>query len=262
MLTSLFPRLFLATLCLSLSVVSVASSVDSAAWQRAAGAYTIKLDNGDITVLKGGKVVFSARGQAAKYVPPSFVLTRGRQDEMGCLIEVAYTPLSLVGDVLSYQRTYRSVPGECPELLRDTGTVALKSVNLHTLAPEKIVNLFPEAAVLGALRRDAFIRRLASADVKTTTLAGLGQLLARQEDCSARFTPDAGFGFHHLKGNLVAVRLGLAYSCPSLADDPKVTQLGLLLRAPAALKKALAQGVLMNDMPNSSVIFDFVPAKP
>ena len=128
--------------------------------------------------------------------------------------------------------------------------------------PGKAVNLtdyFQESDILNALLADSVISEaLKEAGVSTPpkTLAALPKVFAKngyliKGELSLRSDFLTRFAFHHLEGDMVAVRLNLT----SIAFGYRSQQIGLLLPVPAALKQPLAsaasgeEGFLMDSVP-------------
>lgn len=124
----------------------------------------------------------------------------------------------------------------------------------------KLTDYFNESDILNALLADRVIKRaLAYAGVSSPpkTLAALPEIFAKndyvlnQTELSLR--PDflTRFAFHHIEGDMVAVRLNL----PSIAFAYRSQQIGLLLPIPSQLRQPLAlaaigrDGFLMGEAP-------------
>ena len=124
----------------------------------------------------------------------------------------------------------------------------------------KITDYFAESDLLNALLADRVIKRaLAEAGVSSSpqTLSALPEIFARNDyvlnETELSLRPDflTRFAFHHLEGEMIALRLHL----PSIAFAYRSRQLGLLLSIPAELRQPVAlaatrrEGFLMREPP-------------
>ena len=184
--------------------------------------------------------------------------------------------LSIVGSLVSFQDTeYSDCGGAHPTTetrftavdLKREGSVVYQygeSVDVDVDRPGKAVKLtdyFQESEILKALLADPVISEaLKEAGVATPpkTLAALPEVFAKNGyliNGELSLRPDflTRFAFHHLEGDMVAVRLNL----PSIAFGYRSQQLGLLLPVPAVLKHSLAsaasgeEGFLIGPAPQS-----------
>lgn len=184
--------------------------------------------------------------------------------------------LSIAGSLVSFQDTeYSDCGGAHPTTetrftavdLKREGSVPYQygeTIDVDMNQPGKVVKLtdyFQESDILNALLADPVIgEALKEAGVSTPpkTLAALPEVFAKngyliKGELSLR--PDflTRFAFHHLEGDMVAVRLNL----PSIAFGYRSKQIGLLLPVPAVLKQPLAsaasgeEGFLMGSAPQS-----------
>lgn len=185
--------------------------------------------------------------------------------------------LSIVGSLVSFQDTeYSDCGGAHPTTetrftavdLKREGPVAYQygeSIDVDVDRPGKAVKLtdyFQESDILNALLADSVISEaLKEAGVSTPpkTLAALPEVFAKngyvlRGELSLRPDYLTRFAFHHLEGDMVAVRINL----PSIAFGYRSKQIGLLLPVPPVLKQPLAsaasgeEGFLMGSAPQST----------
>ena len=113
----------------------------------------------------------------------------------------------------------------------------------------KLTDLFEEEEVFKALLNDSVIKK-ALGDNNPKDL----NELFKQVDGKCDFYLDEdslnSFAFHHIKGEMVAIRLGLKHGCE--ASRGNFTQLGFYLKIPESLKRSLDRAnknnVLMDKM--------------
>jgi hypothetical protein len=141
----------------------------------------------------------------------------------------------------------------------------------------KLIDYFPESDVLNALLADRVIKRaLANARISSPprTLASLSEIFAKNDyvlnETEVSLRPDflTRFAFHHIEGDMVAVRLNL----PSIAFAYRSQQIGLLLPIPSELRQPLAltaigqEGFFMKEAPpsirNKVTRFSFATSAP
>lgn len=164
--------------------------------------------------------------------------------------------LSLVSGLLSYVAT-RST--SCEMEAHPGADTKFVTLDLAKDAqPVALDALFPEAAIVSALRADKLIRRaLGNASQHMTSLAQLHEALESgptvlESDLCYGVPTDvlSSFAFHHVESGRVAVRIGLPGT--GVCRD-NLTQLGVMLPVPATLRDALshaqtrAEGLLMPD---------------
>jgi len=117
----------------------------------------------------------------------------------------------------------------------------------------KVVGLddvFPASDIYLALLNDSVIKKY----LPTPTPRSLPELLDKLQDshvCEMDMGDlRNGWGFHHVRGNQVAVRIGLSHVCR--ANRGTFTQIGIYLPIPetmrSLLKEADARGTLMEDL--------------
>lgn len=160
------------------------------------------------------------------------------EDKARADYQVTGALLSVVGDVVSY---YTSEYGDCggahPFAYTGFGTLDLK-----TLKPAPLNSLFDDAQINAALDADAFVKKVRAKEQEVA------------EDCELMVNPPetkhTSFAFHHIKGDKVAVRMGLSHSYEVCRGT--FAQVGLYLTPTAALmkqlKEAQAAGLLMNTL--------------
>ena len=153
--------------------------------------------------------------------------------------------LSVVGPYVSYQRDYYYDGGAHPSY--GSGFVAY---NLKTDTSVRLQDIFDEKDVLNALQKDEFIQSNLTEERYFSSLQSLFEHL--DGECNHYFSMEnlEHFAFHHIKGNEVAVRIGISYGCEVMRGN--FSQIEIYLPIPASLKKIFNQakekGTLMADL--------------
>ena len=170
----------------------------------------------------GGKII--AINKATKQQITVFEDQKDKDDPGS----VTYDIVSLVGPVLSVFRSYYSDSGMHPSY----GGV-FKVANLDNNGKEiSITELFDEAAVFKALSKDKIVKKSLGNNRPAQSIEQLIQVADGGCDVSFFDFPHS-FAFHHVKGNEVAVRIGLPHGCEAMRG--KFTQLGIYLPIPVAI---------------------------
>lgn len=146
--------------------------------------------------------------------------------------------LSVVGDVVSYTITEGGFCGGAHPF----NSTSFNTIDLKTGKPVELSALFEAKSIEDALNADKFVKELR---------AKRDQDL---DDCKYMvMEPDAktrAFAFHHVKGEEVAVRLGLSHSVEVCRGE--FAQVGVYLKPKAELLKQLEQaktaGLLMETL--------------
>jgi len=205
---------------------------------------------------------WTAHGMTAKTLRGHPVLTLHDTDETGqdepkTRVATTFTPLSLVGSLLSYSQEDYMEGGAHP-----TGGTRYVTIDAaRPNRPLKLTDLFADTDVLRALLSDTVVQRVRRqeniTDVPTTSADLIQQLAGKTftdaEDIVYGFTADLleNFAFHHLENDKVAVRLCVTHGTE--LSRFHYTQLGLLLpisdRLRNDLQRATKQqaGFLMRD---------------
>lgn len=131
-----------------------------------------------------------------------------------------YEIVSLVGPVLSICRSYYSDTGARPSY----GT-EFEVVNLDKGKEEiSLTDIFDESEVLTALLKDKVIRKA----IGNSNPKNLKEVESAEGGCEMDFSEmNRSFAFHHIKGNDVAVRIGLRHGCEAMRG--MFTQIGIYL---------------------------------
>ena len=144
-----------------------------------------------------------------------------------------YDVLSLVGSILSVNVESHWEGGAHPGHLARISTVNLDQDN----APALMTDIFPEDQSVSALLKDKVIKR-ALGNKKPRNLAELIEMA--DGGCEISFLSlNDSFAFHHIKGNNVAIRVGLPHGCEAMRGN--YTELGIYLPIPVHLKGLLDQ---------------------
>jgi hypothetical protein len=160
---------------------------------------------------------------------------------------VAFTPRSVVGTLLSYERDDYWDGGAHP-----SGSETFVTVDLNSPQhPVKLTDLFPAEEIRRALLADRIVTHVLAREkiAAPATLEGLIKALAEKEfggedDMMFSFPEDllGDFVFHHVEGGKVAVRLLLPHGTEIYRF--RNTELGLLLPIPARLRSAFSQAAM------------------
>jgi hypothetical protein len=201
--------------------------------------------------------------------------------------------LSMVGPILSFEE---HSTGDCTREAHPDGKTSWHAVDLRRFDPDfalgngvdagkpaKLTDYFPADSVRDALLKDSVVQKaLSTINVQARDIKSLDELMsyigtglvysddANSDTSSTRnplcFSMEkdllSNFAFDHIEGNKVAVRIGLsgAGTCRE-----NLTQIGILLPIPPALKNALGDansgkgGFLMKDAgaPGSKTSFEW-----
>lgn len=160
--------------------------------------------------------------------------------DMRCDREGSYQVLSVVGPYVSL---HQAGSGYCEGTAHPYAVQTYRALDVRRAdKPVKLTDLFPEKELLTAFLGDRVVKK-ALAGQRPSTLKGVVEALAgySSDDCAYGFSDDLleRFAFHHLEGDRVAVRVGLSHGCE--ANRGGLTQLGLLLKIPPALRSPLTQ---------------------
>ena len=155
--------------------------------------------------------------------------------------------LSVVGPYVSYQRDYYYDGGAHPSY--GTGFIAY---NLKTDTSVRLQDIFDEKDILNALKKDEFVQKYLTSEkyYDYNTLKSFFDNL--DGECAYYFSMDnlSHFAFHHVKGDMVAVRIGISYGCEAARGN--FAQIGIYLPMSKKFKKminkAIKNNVLMKDL--------------
>lgn len=194
----------------------------------------MQFKDGDIVAGGGTATAFSAQAYAKSLLPDGYrpgTGTLGRE----CAIEIDVKPLSLLGDALSFELTYRRLPGECATPLRDGGYIAARSVRLGSDQPARVDDYVRAAPLLQALQKTRDVVALAGAEAPAATslstlFEGLAKATAKR--CERRLTPASLSQFYvgAASGDEVDLRIAWSNDCGQLGDEPELESLSLKLR--------------------------------
>jgi hypothetical protein len=138
----------------------------------------------------------------------------------------SYEIASLVGPFLSVAESLYWEGGAHPGHL-----ARLVTVNLDTgRSPVLLTDIFPEKDIVRALLKDRFIRKHATGRLPGT----LDDIRNLDGGCEVGFDLiNESFVFHHVRGDEVAVRIGLPHGCEAMRGT--YTELGVYLPIPPPL---------------------------
>lgn len=155
--------------------------------------------------------------------------------------------LSIVGPYVSYQSDYYYEGGAHPSY----GT-GYRTYHMQTDTSIQLQEIFDEKDIVAALQKDKFIQKYLTAEkyYDDNTLKSLFDHL--DGECAYYFSMDnlSHFAFHHIKGNQVAVRIGISYGCEAMRGN--FAQVGIYLpmnrKFKKMINKAIKNQVLMKDL--------------
>lgn len=154
--------------------------------------------------------------------------------------------LSIVGPYISYRE---ESGGYSQGAAHSWKIVFYETLNFTTGKKVKLIDIFKKKEVFQALLNDGIIKNALNGQ----SPKNLAELLQQADgDCEFYLSENSlsSFVFHHIKGNKVAVRLGLKYGCEAMRGN--FTVLGFYLQIPQDLRKSFAKAkknkLLMNEM--------------
>ena len=164
----------------------------------------------------------------------------------GCEGSSTYRMLSIVGPYASFKG---SSGGYCEGAAHPSAFQWIGARNLKTGKKASLTEIFAASDLYQALLGDGVIKKA----LKDERPANLDELLdATEGGCKYYIGKHilSAFAFHHVKGDKVAVRIGLSHGCEVMRGN--FGQLGIYLPIPAKLQKALREaergGTLMKQM--------------
>ncbi|MDE1207672.1 hypothetical protein [Tenacibaculum larymnensis] len=89
-------------------------------------------------------------------------LDRLQKEDSGITFDIFYTPLSLVGSILSYEKNTYAFPQGGYSVQNSY----IQTINLKTQKPYSILGLVDETSLLNALKNDAYINTLKNIDLQ------------------------------------------------------------------------------------------------
>lgn len=165
--------------------------------------------------------------------------------EEGCESNSSASPRSLVGGIASW---FVSAGGYCPGTAHPWAISSFHTLDLRTGQPASLRDIFSDAQLVKAFRSEGVVRKLLE-----SPLDSLNQIEELYDtNCVMGFSSAmwTTFAFHHVKGDSVAVRVGLSHGCEAARGS--FTQLGIMLPIPEAWKEALHkadnEGLLMRQL--------------
>lgn len=228
--------------------LAVSAGTATAFWQGRADGVEVRWTASDLTFSREQKPFYSFRDAFEK------------TSSQGCSREGTVRLLSVVGTLVS---VHESDAGYCEGAAHPYAVQTFRALDLgKKAAPARLTDWFPKADVYKALMGDRIVLKALDGQ-KPRTLDALIKALDgyQSDDCAYGFSDDllSRFAFHHLKGDQVAVRLGLSHGCE--VNRGGLTQLGLYLPIPPALKGPLGRaargqaGYLMEKAPKGDTPF-------
>jgi len=165
-------------------------------------------------------------------------------DEHGYRSQEHFQVRSMVGPWLSVDHSWYSEGGAHPSYGIDRTTHDITRGGQAIALNE----IFSEAVLFEALRADTVIQKYLR-DASVETLSELQQSL--YGECAVSFSGLlTSWAFHHVRGDQVAVRIGLGHGCE--VERGNFTELGLYLPIPSHLRSTIMAadeaGTLMDDL--------------
>lgn len=196
------------------------------AWTGTVAPYQVHIDSHKIT---------QTTPQKRELLPP---LTSMGDTEMACEAERNVKVQSWVGPIFSFQENNY---WNCIATAHPGAYTLYQTLNLKTGQAISLTDIFSDQELLRALLADSIVKkhlpeqppRFASSQDLMTYLSKNGT-----GECAYGFSEDnlSHFTLHHIKGNRVAVRVGLSHGCE--AARGMLTELGLYLTIPPGWRAA------------------------
>lgn len=251
-------------------------------WKGFSGGIEIEWTTEDLFAKSGQKVeqIFSSLAKRGydEFLDDISTVDKTKGRSTNCDYRRDFELLSVVGTLVSFRdNEYVDCGGAHPTTEMRFTTIDLarsgevvygqgdNAMDVDLQKPGKAVKLtdyFADSDVLTTLLADRVIKRaLANAPVSSPprTLASLPEIFAKSDyvlnKTEVSLRPDflTRFAFHHIEGDMVAVRLNL----PSIAFAYRSQQIGLMLPIPSELRQPFALaaigqgGFFMRDAPAS-----------
>lgn len=223
------PSLFVLWSSLFLAFQPQAEAPAKALWSGKVGAYRIEVSETQIQQI-----------QPVKRTLLPLLQSMG-DDEMFCEAERQVGLKSWVGTLVSYQQ---SDDWNCIATAHPGAYTQVKTLNLVTHKSLKLTDIFPDKQVLKALLTDSLVKKhLPTKAPHFSSSQHLIDYLVEKGtgECAYTFGEESlsEFYFHHLKGNQVAVRMGLSHGCE--AARGMLTEIGFYLPLPQAWQNSFQQ---------------------
>lgn len=216
-------------------VLAAATMCTGGAANAGSSQWIIKNRSGDVQVTEADerRPIFSARAYAQSLIPAEYQL-RDHGAGNRCSIEVTVKPLSLLADILSFEITYRRVPGDCIPPLHNGGYHAVRAVHLESGREARLDELPTTSALLNELRWSREIETLLGDDARSSS--SLDELFVRLDtatanQCDRRLSPASlsAFYFTGSKGAVPRLHVAFADTCGQLGDEPVTESIALVL---------------------------------
>jgi hypothetical protein len=219
----------------------------ASSWTGTVAPYQLRIDDQNITQLTP---------QKREWLPP---LKSMGDEEMACETERNFKVQSWVGPVLSLQQNNY---WNCVATAHPGAYTVYQTLNLKTGKTMSLTDIFSDRELLKALLADSIVKKYVPKNqAKFASSQALINYLSEKGtgECAYTFSEDSlsTFSLHHVKGNQVAVRIGLTHGCE--AARGMLTELGLYLTIPAAWNTAFENartgkaGFLMENNPVKNI---------
>lgn len=244
------------TFSIMLALTGPAAARETMIWSGHTDGYDIRLSSANMTFGRVGeqKPFYSARLRFLNELGPT---KPGIESH-----EISWQLLSVVGPIVSFEQSGGGyIKGTAhPYAYREYHAVDLRRKGLRA----RLTDYFPPEAIHQALMGDRLVQKALAGKPRPRTLEGLLKALDGyvSDDCTYAFSDDMlkSFAFHHLKGDQVAVRIGLTHGCEAARGS--LTILGAYMPIPPKLAGAFAdahrrrEGFLMERAPEESAYFE------
>ena len=153
----------------------------------------------------------------------------------------SYTLLSLVGPIVSYTTDWYGEGGAHPSYGTSYSTYDLRSGK-----PASLLDYYSADTLLQVFLKDTVLKKAVREPAK---IKNLNQFFEEVEGgCEMYIDKDMleHFAFHHVKGNNVAIRIGLSHGCEAMRGH--FTEIGIYLPVPKALKDAMDRSVKLGHL--------------
>jgi hypothetical protein len=257
---------------------SESNQADQTIWTGRSGGYALRWSTTEIKASAAKTptdIRFSAKAIAKRAFDEFKAIETGIEEPATpqCTYERNFTLLSVVGSLVSVRDNYySSCTGEAHpagetrllalDLAKPGAVLYNEEMDTDINNPGKVVklkDLFPEADIVQALLADPFVQKnMLDPEKKKSPPKNLEEFknslaLSTSEEVCLTIDDDwlTRFAFHHIENGKVSVRLGFSGLGPC---RERLTEIGLLLPIPSALKTPLAladsttEGFLTKDL--------------
>ena len=206
----------------------------TAAAAAASQPWVVEAGEDDLLVKRAAdaETVFSARRYMAERVAEGFQQVSFDREPRGCAVVFEVRALSVLGDALSLEITFRRLPEK--DCGRSFGYHGVKVVALEDSEDLRLQRYVDTDAVMSVLRREPQVIELLGPEAASTT--SLPDLFARLDEvaggqCHRRLPPSSESTFYLADTDTPALELRIPWhnQCGQLADEPQLDSLSVTL---------------------------------